>query len=75
MKVTKLPHDGRMIMGGKGSITPFNPSQTTSSAPKSGSAPAAPAQTSPSSASAGLMQAAVDLMEEAYATPKSSGKS
>ena len=29
-----LPHDGRMILGGKGSLTPFNPSQTSSSETK-----------------------------------------
>ena len=33
-KVTRLPHDGRMIMGGKGSLTPFNPNQTSSSETK-----------------------------------------
>ncbi|MEF8760791.1 MAG: hypothetical protein V5B36_14020 [Candidatus Accumulibacter sp. UW25] len=38
MKVTRLPHDGRMIMGGKGSITPFRlnpdaPSEANPDAP------------------------------------------
>ena len=47
MEVTTLPHDGRMIMGGKGSITPFSPNQTDSSKAKSQSSaqqdPMAPA--------------------------------
>ena len=34
MKVTRLPHDGRMILGGKGSLTPFNLSQTSLSEAK-----------------------------------------
>jgi hypothetical protein len=34
MKVTRLPHDGRMILGGKGSLTPFNLSQNNSPAAK-----------------------------------------
>ena len=34
MKVTRLPHDGRMIMGGRGSLIPFNPSQPSSSGVK-----------------------------------------
>lgn len=33
MKVTRLPHDGRMIMGGKGVIIPFRPEKKPDDAP------------------------------------------
>ena len=38
-QVTRYRTDGRMIMGVKGSVTPFNPSQTNSSEAKSTSEP------------------------------------
>ena len=34
-KVTRVPHDGRMIFGGKGSSTPFRPKPTASPATQS----------------------------------------
>ena len=34
-KVTRVPHDGRMIFGGKGSLTPFRPKPTASPATQS----------------------------------------
>ncbi|MDD3354381.1 hypothetical protein [Zoogloea sp.] len=34
-KVTRVPHDGRMIFGGKGSLTPFRPKLTASPATQS----------------------------------------
>ena len=54
-QVTRLPHDGRMIMGGKGSITPFSPSRTKPSETK---------QTAPAGGRPDPMQPAVDSIEE-----------
>ncbi|GEC96891.1 hypothetical protein ZRA01_29640 [Zoogloea ramigera] len=34
-KVTRVPHDGRLIFGGKGSLTPFRPKPTASPATQS----------------------------------------
>ena len=41
MKVTRLPHDGRMIMGGKGVIIPFRPEKKPDDVPTT-AAPADP---------------------------------
>jgi len=34
-KVTRVPHDGRLIFGGKGSLIPFRPKQTATPAMQS----------------------------------------
>ncbi len=54
-KVTVVPHDGRMIMGGKGCITPFSLSRTKPSETK---------QNEPGSGKPDPMQPAVDSIEE-----------
>lgn len=54
MKVTRLPHDGRMIMGGLGVLMPFKPKPTNLPTTKSPE-PEQPADP---------MQPAVDSMED-----------
>ncbi|MBN8519994.1 MAG: hypothetical protein J5X22_17085 [Candidatus Accumulibacter sp.] len=58
-KVTRLPHDGRMIMGGKGCIIPFKLEPTNPAEKTTGETPDAASSTPDDSTPAGARDEAL----------------